>query len=235
MYRNFLTMAALAAAAGWSAQASAQYPTALPAPVAAPYTVPTQRIVTTPPNGQAVGPMVAPGTRTFTVQYVPAAPNSVTPGTAGAPTIVTQPRAIPPTAGNITAISPMPTYASTAMHVPVSQPYAVTNIASAPAQAIPQNTQVYTPSYYYYYYQQQPYQAPAAPMMPVASVPMVPVVPMQPVSINPFSGAYTGASGPMYNARGEMGHVRYPYYSYRRPWYYSGQPSFNVTIPGPVW
>ncbi|MFT5094915.1 MAG: hypothetical protein ACI93T_003759, partial [Porticoccaceae bacterium] len=46
---------------------------------------------------------------------------------------------------------------------------------------------------------------------------------------------YTGASGPMYNARGEMGHVRYPYYSYRRPWYYSGQPSFNVTIPGPVW
>jgi len=232
MYRNFLTMAALAAAAGWSAQASAQFPTALPAPVAAPYTVPTQRIVTTPPNGQAVGPMVAPGTRTFSVQYVPAAPASVTPGMAGAPTMVTQPRAIPPTAGNITAISPQPTYAMTTTHVPVAPaPYQVTNIVSQPAPMIPQNTQVYTPSYYYYYYQ-QPYQAPAAPYVPVASVP---VVPIQPVAINAFSGAYTGASGPMYNARGEMGHVRYPYYSYRRPWYYSGQPSFNVTIPGPVW
>ena len=27
-------------------------------------------------------------------------------------------------------------------------------------------------------------------------------------------------------------HVRYPYYSYRRPWYTPGQQSFNVTI---VW
>ena len=229
MYRNFLTMAALAAAAGWSAQASAQFPTALPAPVAAPYTVPTQRIVTTPAAGRPVGPMVAPGTKTFTVQYVPAAPASVTPGMAGAPTMVTQPRAIPPTAGNITAISPQPTYAMTTMHVPVAPPaYPVTNIVSQPAQMIPQNAQVYTPSYYYYYYQ-QPYQAPAAPVQ------MMPVVPIQPVAINAFSGAYTGGSGPMSNACVEMGHVRYPYYSYRRPWYYAGQPSFNVTIPGPVW
>ena len=74
MYRNFLTMAALAAAAGWSAQVSAQFPTALPAPVAAPYTVPTQSIVTTPSAGRPVGPVVAPGTQTFTVQYVPAVP-----------------------------------------------------------------------------------------------------------------------------------------------------------------
>lgn len=235
MYRNFLTIAALAAAAGWSAQASAQFPTALPAPVAAPYTVPTQRIVTTPANGRPVGPVVAPGTKTFTVQYVPAAPPAVTPGMAGAPTMVTQPRAIPPTAGNITAISPQPTYAMTTTHVPVAPaPYQVTNIVSQPAPMIPQNTQVYTPSYYYYYYQ-QPYEAPVAPVVPVASVPVVPVVPIQPVAINAFSGAYTGVSGPMSNARGEMGHVRYPYYSYRRPWYYSGQPSFNVTIPGPVW
>ena len=235
MYRNFLTMAALAAAAGWSTQASAQYPAALPAPVAAPYTVPTQRIVTTPPDARLIGPAPAPGTKTFTVQYVPAAPNSVIPGAAGAPTVVTQPRAIPPTAGNITAISPQPTYATTTMHQPVAQAYPVTNIMSQPAQAIPQNTQVYTPSYYYYYYQ-QPYEAPAAPMVAqIAPVQMVPVVPIQPVSIDAFSGAYTGASGPMSNSRGEMGHVRYPYYSYRRPWYWAGQPSFNVTIPGPVW
>lgn len=235
MYRNFLTMVALTAAAGWSAQASAQYPTALPAPVAAPYTVPTQQIVVTPPNGQAIGPVVAPGTKTFMVQYAPAAPDSVIPGTAGSPTIVTQPRPIPPTAGNITAISPQPTYATTTMYQPVAPPaYPVTNIASAPYQPIPQNTQVYTPSYYYYYYQ-QPYQAPSVPMVPVVSAPVVPVVPVQPVALDPFYGAYSGVSGPMYNARGEMGHVRYPYYSYRRPWYWAGQPSFNVTIPGPVW
>lgn len=235
MYRKFLTTAALAVAATWSAQASAQFPAPPPAPVAAPYTVPTQRIVTTPPNGRPVGPVVAPGTKTFTVQYVPAAPASVAPGVAGAPTTVTQPRAIPPTAGNITAISPMPTYASTGLHVPVAPPaYPVTNITSAPVQAMPQNTQVYTPSYYYYYYQQR-YQAPATPVVPVATVPTVPVVPIQPVAINAFSGAYTGVAGPMTNARGEMGHVRWPYYSYRRPWYWAGQPSFNVTIPGPVW
>jgi hypothetical protein len=225
MYRNFLTMAALAAAAGWSAQASAQFPTALPAPIAAPYTVPAQQIVVTPPAGQLVGPLPAPGTQAFMVQYVPAAPDSVQPGLYGAPTMITQPRAIPPTAGTITAISPQPAYATTTMQVPVAQAYPVTNIVNQPFQAIPQNTQVYTPSYYYYYYQ-PPYQAPLAPVA-AASV--------MPVAIEAFHGGYTGSSGSMYNARGEMGHVRYPYYSYRRPWYWAGQPSFNATIPGPVW
>ena len=235
MYRNFLTMAALAAAAGWSAQASAQFPTALPVPVAAPYTVPTQSVVTTPSAGRPVGPVVAPGTKTFTMQYVPAVPASVAPGVVGAPTLVIQPRAIPPTAGNITAISPQPTYAMTTPHVPVvPAPYQVTNIVSQPAPVIPQNTRVYTPSYYYYYYQ-KPYQAPAAPVVPVANFSAVPVVPIQPVAINAFSGAYIGASGPTCVVRGEMGHVRYPYYSYRRPWYWAGQPSFNATIRGPVW
>jgi len=235
MYRIFLTMAALAVAAGWSVQVSAQFPTALPAPVAASHTVPTQSIATTPSAGRPVGPVVVPGTKTFTVQYVPAVPASVAPGVAGAPTMVIQPRAIPPTAGNITAISPQPTYAMTTTHVPVAPtPYQVTNIVSQPAPMIPQNTQVYTPSYYYYYYQ-KPYQAPAAPVVPVATVPAVPVVPIQPVTINAFSRAYTGVSGPMCNARVEMGHVRYPYYSYRRPWYWAGQPSFNATIRGPVW
>ena len=234
MCRKFLTIAALAAAAGWSAQASAQYPATLPAPIAAPYTVPTQRIVVTPPAGRPVGPLPAPGAKTFMVQYVPAAPNSVVPGQNGAPTLVTQPRAIPPTAGNITAISPQPAYATTTMQIPAAQQaYPVTNIVNQPAQAIPQNTQVYTPSYYYYYYQ-QPYQAPAAPVQMMTAAP-VRMMPVQPMAINAFSGAYTGASGPMSNARGEMGHVRWPYYSYRRPWYTAGQPSFNVTIPSPVW
>ena len=227
MYRNFLTIAALAAAAGWSAQASAQFPTALPAPVAAPYSVPAQQIVVTPPAGQPVGPLPA-APASVMVQYVPAAPNSVVPGPNGYPAMVTQPRAIPPTAGTITAISPQPAYATTTMQAPLAPAYPVTNIVNQPFQAVPQNTQVYTPSYYYYYYQ-QPYQAPAAP------APAWPVVPIQPVALDPFYGAYTGASGPMFNARGEMGHVRYPYYSYRRPWYWAGQPSFNVTIPGPVW
>jgi hypothetical protein len=232
MYRKLLTTAALAASAGWSAQAVAQFPTALPSPVAAPYGIPAQHIVVTPPNGQPVGPLPAPGTKTFMLQYVPAAPDSFVPGTAGAPAVVTQPLAIPPTAGTITAMSPRPAYVTTTMQAPVAQAYPVTNIVNQPVQMIPQNTQVYTPSYYYYYYQ-QPYQQPA--YAPVAVAPVMPVVPMQPMVIGDFSGAYSGVAGPMSNARGEMGHVRWPYYSYRRPWYTAGQPSFNVTIPGPVW
>lgn len=219
MYRNFLTMAALVAA-GSAAQASAQYPTAQPAPVAAPYTAPTQQVAVTPAAGRPVGPLPAG------IPYAPlAAPQSVIPGHAGAPAMVTQPRAVPPTAGTITAISPQPTYAATTTPAPVPA-YPVTSIMNQPYQTIPQYNQTYTPTYYYYYYQ-RPYQAAVA-----APVQLVPV---QPVAMNAFYGAYDGSSGPMYNARGERGHVRWPYYSYRRPWYWAGQPSFNVTIPGPVW
>ena len=73
--------------------------------------------------------------------------------------------------------------------------------------------------------------------MPVA--PVAPVVPVAPVFQAPLydvlNAGYAGQFGPLFNARGEAGHIRYPYYSYRRPWYYPGQPSFNVTIPGHVW
>jgi hypothetical protein len=33
--------------------------------------------------------------------------------------------------------------------------------------------------------------------------------------------------GPGYHRYTMEGHVRYPYYSYRRPWYTPGHPSFN--------
>lgn len=221
MYRNLLTMAALAAAAGWSAQASAQYRVAPPAPAS-----PTQHIAVTPTPGQPVGPLPA------AVPYAPAAaPLSVVNGPTGAPVMVTQPRVIPPTRGAVTAISPQPAYAAPAMAAPVPA-YPVTGIVNQPYQALPQNTQVYMPTYYYYYYQQpvayQPAVAAPMPMMPVASY-------YQPFPMTGSGLGYNGASGPMFNARGEMGHVRWPYYSYRRPWYWAGQPSFNVTIPGPVW
>ena len=91
-------------------------------------------------------------------------------------------------------------------------------------------TQFYTPTYYYYYYQpphQVQYVQPVAPMIAAPMVPIGPV--MSDFGVTPTNfGSFT-------NARGEIGHVRYPYYSYRRPWYYPGQPSFNVTIPGHIW
>lgn len=210
MYRKLLTTAALAAASLWSAPAMAQYPAALPAPVAAPYGVATQRIAVTAVVGQPVVAVPA-----VSMQLVPAvAPLSVVSGPTG--TLVTHPRVIPSTAGTITAISPQAAYvATTPVYAASTLP--VTTIVNQPV-LIAQNTQVYTPTYYYYYYQQ-----------PVVAAPVV-----QPASIYGF-GPYAGAAGPMFNARGELGHIRWPYYSYRRPWYTAGQPSFNVTIPGPVW
>lgn len=216
MYRKVLTMAALAAATGWSIQAAAQYPVS----AAVSQAQPTHQIAVTATAGRPVGPLPA------AVPYAPAAaPLSVVPGPTGAPAMVTQPRPVPPTAGNITAISPQPAYATTTLAAPVPA-YPVTNIVNQPYQVVPQNTQVYTPSYYYYYYQ---------PPQPAAVAAPVSVVPVAPVAFNSFGGYYNGSAGPMFNARGEMGHVRWPYYSYRRPWYWAGQPSFNVTIPGPVW
>lgn len=38
---------------------------------------------------------------------------------------------------------------------------------------------------------------------------------------------YTYHFGPGYYRHAEHGHYRFPYYSYRRPWYYPGQPVFN--------
>lgn len=38
---------------------------------------------------------------------------------------------------------------------------------------------------------------------------------------------YSYHFGPGYYRQFEHGHYRFPYYSYRRPWYYPGQPVFN--------
>lgn len=38
---------------------------------------------------------------------------------------------------------------------------------------------------------------------------------------------YTYHFGPGYYRHAEHGHYRFPYYSYRRPWYHPGQPVFN--------
>lgn len=223
MYRKALMPAALAALA-LTVPAFAQHPAPLPSPSDVPVPV-QQRIAVTAPAGSPALPASS-----VTLQYAPATlPVSIQPGYAGAPTTVTQPVPVPLVSGNISAMAPMPAYMST-------QGAPVQTIATPQTAAVMQPAQVYTPSYYYYYYQ-QPYQAPVAPVAPVVAAPVAaaPVVPVMPMTVNPFSGAYTGVSGPMSNMRGEMGHVRWPYYSYRRPWYFAGQPSFNVTIPGPVW
>ena len=88
------------------------------------------------------------------------------------------------------------------------------------------------PTWYYYYYQQ--------PYMIQYYAPVYGHAYAAPAYYGPAAGyvapgMFAGPTGPLVNARGELGHVRYPYHSYRRPWYYPGQPSFNVTIPGPVW
>ena len=144
------------------------------------------------------------------------APGAMAPGQAfgqpfGQVTNV-QPMPIPPVAGPVSAISPQPATA-----------YTTTTIQPAPIVA-QQQAQTYTPTYYYYYYQ-QPYQV----------TQLSPVTYVDPAGVAAMQSGYANQFGPMSNARGEMGHVRYPYYSYRRPWYFPGQPSFNVTIDGPVW
>ncbi len=146
--------------------------------------------------------------------------------------------ALPQVAAPATVVHPVPGVNSLAASVPPQPTIAVTN--TIPAAAVAQQTQIYTPTYYYYYYQPQQ-AAPAYPtawqQMPVA--PVAPIVPVAPVVQAPLydlmNAGYVGQFGPLFNARGEAGHIRYPYYSYRRPWYYPGQPSFNVTIPGHVW
>jgi len=43
----------------------------------------------------------------------------------------------------------------------------------------------------------------------------------------PAGDPYTYHFGPGFYRSGEYGHYRFPYYSYRRPWYYPGQPVYN--------
>lgn len=56
-------------------------------------------------------------------------------------------------------------------------------------------------------------------------------------SVNPYTplnsapqamgDPYTFHYGPGFYRSNESGNLRFPYYSYRRPWYYYGQPSYN--------
>lgn len=154
------------------------------------------------------GQIVQPHAQLSAPQYGAVLPPTVvnTPGN-----VLTQGIPIPYGVAPITSAIPQPTVAVTNMY--------------GPQPVVGQQTQIYTPTYYYYYYQ-QPYQAPAAPVaQPVLFY----------VGDNSMGAGGMSQFGPMMNARGEAGHVRYPYYSYRRPWYFPGQPSFNVTIDGPAW
>lgn len=174
-----------------------------------------------PGQASAIAP-VAPTTATVPTSAIPTLvapanpPIAVAPSAFGMQPVVTQGIPIPP--------GPTPTYFTP------QQTVALTNTYTTGSPLVTQQTQVYTPTFYYYYYT-PPYYVSYTPTSSPATAPMS------------VSGAYdvygmggmAGQLGPMINARGEMGHVRYPYHSYRRPWYFPGQPSFNVTIDGPVW
>lgn len=79
----------------------------------------------------------------------------------------------------------------------------------------------------------------AAPVMQPAQIPMqMPMMPapgcaacggMSAGGLSPAAAAaYDQAFGPgLYRSGAEMGQYHFPYYSYRRPWYYPGQPSFH--------
>lgn len=149
------------------------------------------------------------------------------------PSTIVHPMPVAPGTGPISSVAAQPTASVVSTWVQAA-PYLQPQVT--------RQQQIYTPTYYYYYYQ-QPYQV--TQMTPVYSAPAMPTPygygNFDPYGVSPVNGnnggGYSAASsfGPMMNARGEMGHIRLPYYSYRRPWYYPGQPSFNVTIPGPVW
>lgn len=78
------------------------------------------------------------------------------------------------------------------------------------------------------------------PMMAPAMQPMPMQMPMMPApgcaacggtprGLSPAAAAaYDQAFGPgLYRSGAEMGQNHFPYYSYRRPWYFPGQPSFH--------
>ena len=85
-------------------------------------------------------------------------------------------------------------------------------------------------------------------MMPMMAAPAQQPMPMQPMmsmpmmaapgcstrggmagGLNPSAAAaYDQAFGPgLYRSGAEVGQYHFPYYSYRRPWYFPGQPSFQ--------
>lgn len=167
-----------------------------------------------PAAGALSAPLSGPGVPLGPPQPINA-PISVPASVFGMQGTVTQGVPIPP--------GPAPTYFTP------QQAVALTNTYTTGSPLVTQQTQVYTPTFYYYYY---------TPPYYVNYTPVAPMAPMMAVGAYDMSGMYGGMAGPlgpMSNARGEMGHVRYPFHSYRRPWYFPGQPSFNVTIDGPVW
>ena len=78
-----------------------------------------------------------------------------------------------------------------------------------------------------------PMMAPAAQQMPMQMM----MMPAQgcsacgsmPTGLSPANAAaYDQAFGPgLYRSGAEVGQYHFPYYSYRRPWYFPGQPSFQ--------
>lgn len=213
MNRKAILALALAALGAACSTANAQQPLSPgPAPAFTPV-VPQQAAPANPAPYAGALPDAGAGF----AQQLPALQNPgipVAPSAFGMQPVVTQGIPIPP--------GPTPQYFTP------QQTVALTNTYTTGSPLVTQQTQVYTPTYYYYYY---------TPPYYVSYQPVAPVAPMMAVGAYDLSGGggMVGQFGPMTNARGEMGHVRYPYHSYRRPWYFPGQPSFNVNIDGPVW
>lgn len=215
MRSKLLLSFATAVLAVSASTATAQYPPATRSHVA----VQLQNSAAAPPIPVANG---------VAVPAPPVVINGV--GPTGSP-MVLYPTTAPPTyGGTLSAVTPQQTVAVQQTFVPQAPaPISQTQVYSA-------QPRTYTPTYYWYYYQ-PPYQTQYYAPVPVPQ-PQTHWAPAPVPGTDFWTGSAPGASGssgPMTNARGETGHVRYPYYSYRRPWHYHGQPSFNVTIDGPVW
>lgn len=199
--------------------------------------VPAPRVIAT----QVLAPAPAAATASAPV---PVLTPSVAPPIQIAPNLVVHPVPGPPVPGGVVSIAPQPATAVTTTYSPVAQPLPqplqqtqiygaapltgpvpTTAVLPYGAQPVVTQAQTYTPTYYWYYYTPQAQTVPAG----VSATLM-----MAPAATHAQS-AMDSSFAPLTNARGESGHVRYPYYSYRRPWYFPGQPSFNVTIDGPVW
>lgn len=207
----------------------------------APANIPGPTIVVSPGGPTMV--TAAPLNPGFTAP-VPGLTPSAAPPVQIAPNVVVHPVPGPPVPGGVVAIAPQPATAVTTTYNPLAQPLTqplqqtqiygaapltgpvpATAVLPYGAQPVATQAQTYTPTYYWYYY-----------TPPVQNVPAgLPATMMMAPDMTHAQSAMDPSFAPLTNARGEAGHVRYPYYSYRRPWYFPGQPSFNVTIDGPVW
>lgn len=188
--------------------------------------------------------VLAPAPAAAFATPVPGLTPSVAPPVQIAPNVVVHPVPGPPVPGGVVAIAPQPATAVTTTYNPLAQPLTqplqqtqiygaapltgpipATAVLPYGAQPVATQAQTYTPTYYWYYYTPSVQNVPAG--LPATMI----LAPDMPYAQSAMDRSFA----PLTNARGEAGHVRYPYYSYRRPWYFPGQPSFNVTIDGPVW